>query len=70
MMTGIVVPLALAAVLGGAFLANEWSEGGVSTMMGMGRHHMFSVGHGTCSGHAPASVMPGAPCGGEEGPHG
>lgn len=37
----IVVPLALALLLGGAFVVNEWSYGGLSEALGWGHHHLL-----------------------------
>lgn len=55
-----VVPLALALMFGGAFLANEWTHGGVASMMGMGGRHLVAHPHDACDGAHPHAPMHGA----------
>jgi hypothetical protein len=48
------LPLGIALVMGGSFVVNEWSHGGLSETMGMGHHHMLDYGRQHCtdaSGH-------------------
>lgn len=48
----LAVPLGLAAVLGTAFAANEWTHGDVAGAMGLGHRHMLDYGGYHCVDHA------------------
>lgn len=50
-MNPILVPLAIAMAFGGMFVANEWSHGAMSEIMGVGHHHALDYGGYHCAGH-------------------
>jgi len=68
-LAGVGLPLALAAVFGGGFLVNEWSQGTMAEAMGLGHHHALDPGPGHCAQHAHlhsapnGTKMPGGHCG-------
>lgn len=48
------LPVVLSLAFGGAFVANEWSHGGVARSMGMGHQHMLDYGGYHCVDHDDA----------------
>ena len=51
MAADLAVPVAIALALGGAFLANEWSHGGLAEATGLGHRHMLDHGGYHCADH-------------------
>lgn len=45
------IPLGIALTMGGGFLANEWSHGGLSEALGMGHRHALDFGGYHCAPH-------------------
>lgn len=50
----LALPVALAALFGTGFLANEWSHGAMSEAVGLGHHHVLDYGGYHCAGHGDA----------------
>lgn len=59
----VVLPLAVALVVGASAVANEWSHGAVAEAAGFGHHHMLDAGddHACGAHHANGTHAP-DPC--------